>query len=212
MKAFAVVLLFCTFGALSGAEGLLKWPGEWVPYMERIDNNDFLVVENSLKETASDDSLLVIYEITAGEFWGRRTLKKAAESGYQLEILTTDYRTRQRTIKTVKLPTDIGGRLMEAITFVMTKKVYPSSNRSLAPYMTSGGSGGTIWVRQKSDSDSIISGMIDLSRCGHGEISTPPFFNLMRRLTMCANDDPSDGPPLVKLDLAITALQSSYPD
>lgn len=177
--------------------------------MERISNRDFLVVENFLKEAASDDSLLVIYETRGIELWERKTLKQAAESGYQLETLTTDYRTKQRTVRKVRLPSDIGGRLLEVTTMAMTKKVYSPSPRSftLSIYDEP-----TIWLRQRVDSEHIISGMVLVSRCGHGDVSTPPFLELMRRLEMCAMNDVSDGPPLLKLDLAITALRSSYPD
>lgn len=176
--------------------------------MERVDNKDFLAMENTLKESGSHDCILTVYDVRRGRVARRFLLKTTMQPGTILDVMT-DYGDEPRISKKVLLPSDSVDRLLKAIELTLTKKVYAPSGLPLKPDSVDYS---TIWVHLKIDSRTAASGMVLLSRCQTGEASTPPFLEVLYSLLQCADIEGSDRPPLVELDLAISNLRLSYPE
>ena len=189
-------------------EGLLKRPDEWVPFLERIDAKEFLVVEGKFGESLSDAADLVIYDAWGPDLRKSLALTRQANKGWRLEIIPRVVELSPISRKSVLLPTDIAERLLAVMELTLTTQLYPPTGQAIT-YPTNSGSLTAYWMNLRIDKSRAISGVVLLSRCENGQESKLPFLNLMRRLMSCAENS-GDEIPLVNLDLAISDLRRSY--
>jgi hypothetical protein len=195
---FSVLLLaLLTFGTSVHAEGLLRMPGDWTPFLERIDPKEFLVVENKISESLSD---------TCDSVYRSLGLTRLAGKGSRLEIEYHDLQSVHPEKKSVILPPDITDRLFSVIEFALTNQVYAPTDKAMQYW-----DGSWEWINLKIDRTRAASGRVYLPHCGMGFESSQPFWNVLYRLRRCTEKDTPEGPPLLMLDLAIDKLRLSYP-
>ena len=209
MAKLGLAVVGISLASQAFGEGLLKWPGEWKPFLERIDSREFLAVEHKFGESLSDTSDLVIYDAQDFTVGSSITLSRKPGKGCRLEIANRDYRTSLLQRKAVLLPTDIAERLFAVMELVLTTQLYPPTGRAIS-YPTESGAYKSLWINLRVDRLRRVSGVVLLERCGVGQESSRPFLDLVWCLRRCLENDEEEA-ILMKLDLAISDLRRSYP-
>ena len=190
-------------------EGLLKQPGEWIPFMERIDPKEFLVVEGKLGKSSSETSELVLYDAEGQTIRSSIELVRPAGKGYRLEIFNRYSVDSQMQRKTFALPTDIAERLRSVMELSLTKQICPPTGNAFN-YPNETGAGRCIWTYLRIDESRSIAGVVSLDRCLVGRETTLPFLDVIWRILLFSETDESESTMLIKLDLAIWDLRHSY--
>ena len=201
------------------ADVLFVKPGEWTPFLERIDPKEFLVVESKLSESLSDTNDLVIYDTYFCPKACSFALTKKLGQGYVMKTVMPNPDGPIET--TIHLPTDFAERLLSVMELALTCRVYAPTGKALEYDDDS-----YAWINLRIDSTRTLSGLVRLGsrheRClvGQGLDSSWPFRELLYQMRKVSPEAPryhfgekdSFGySQLFMLDLAISNLRMSYP-
>lgn len=220
IKFMALLLALVTFTTPVQAEGVLRMPGEWTPFLESISSKEFLVIENKLSQSLSDTHDMVIYDTSSYPTPRSFAITRIIGKGYILDISVHDWNTSKTIKKTLHLPTDIAERLLSVLRLCLTSRVYAPTGNAIENLDSN-----CVWIYLRIDSIRTLSGMVRLGegRClvGQGLESNRPFLDILSRLSaLCTGIYSGHGneydafgvPPFFMLDLAISNLQQSYPE
>ena len=188
---------------------MLKQPGEWTPFLERLEPNEFLAVEHTLGGTLSDNSELVIYRASGRETSIAIALARTANKGSRLEV-TFDPTAVEPRRKVIPLPADIADRLLAAMELALTKQLYPPTGNAFH-YPEERSDFASYWLNLRINKSVSIAGVVLTGRCGVGQESKSPFLEIMGCIVRLAKADRVENEMLTELDLAISTLRLSYP-
>jgi hypothetical protein len=197
--------------SLGGAEGLLKQPGQWIPFVERLEKDEFLAVEHALGGTLSDEKPdLIIYNSAGRSIWTSLVVTRMADGTYRLETIVRRGPS-EPTRKAIKLPAEIAIKLLATMQLCLTKQLYPPTGHAYLYPSTQNTFQGAYWINLQIDKSTAIGGVVLRERCYFEHNSVFPFLDVVDQLTSSAEarDAPSDS--LARLDHSIYLLQSSYP-
>jgi hypothetical protein len=216
MSIFRLILAGFLVSAASlpvSAEGVLRKEGDWVPYIERVDPNDIRLVESKLAESYSQNSEMVMYFCDPERIFAGLSLRRH-QDGYRLESMPFDAANPSRPTGTVRLPPAIAERLLYAIQFAMTLKVFPPEQVADHSRGTVAKIGSIIWINLRPTQSTVATARIGIPeiRCWVGvPDSSRPFREVVYRLFNCIDGSSYEGgAPLTELDIAISELLRVY--
>jgi len=200
--------------AAAPESGLLRLPGNWVPYVERMRPDDLKLLEAQLKDPFSEKSDLVFYSCDEkGKICLALAIRRD-EQGDRLEMALYDPASNFPERQAVRLPSDVAERLFESIELILTRQVFPISKDPGPPGLSNSESS-VIWVFLRATKTETALGkvLVPVGRCWVGvPESNRPFFEVFYRLRRCVNKaEGIPGTAVADLDIAIRSVRLSYP-